>query len=70
MTQADYLKRLYMLQEQIWDCMAWRHNRPIYGLRHTLFCNCMAKLTEEFERTYRNYSAWCRRHHEENYFRP
>lgn len=68
-THDDYLNRLYMLQSQMRHCVAWRWNRELYGLRHTLFCNCLTKLSEVFERTYRNYSAWCRRNHEENLWR-
>ena len=69
MTQADYLNRLYILQNQIWDLWNWRRKRSLYGLRYTLYCNCSEKLNAKFEKTYRNYSAWCRRHHAENYFR-
>ena len=67
-THDDYLKVLYILQDQMHYWMIWRYDVSMYGIMHTLRCDCMKKLTAMFEREYRNYRAWCWRHNEDNLF--
>lgn len=68
MSHDDYLKKLYVLQDLMCYWMSWRRDVSVYGIRHEICCDGMTKLTGFFEKTYRNYCAWCRRHKEENLF--
>lgn len=68
MTHDDYLKRLYILQDLLAKWWSWRCSVEVFGIRDTITSDGFVRTTDAFERTYRNYRSWCRRHYEDNLF--